>query len=58
MCPQTAGNTRIMKTSPIHMWQFAPLLVAFCLPCPLIAQESNPHPTAETSPTAETVTHP
>jgi hypothetical protein len=46
-----------MKTTPFQMWQFAPLLVAFCLPRPLIAQESNPHPTDATSPTAESVNY-
>jgi hypothetical protein len=39
-----------MKTAPFQMWQFAPLLVAFCLPRPLIAQESNPNPTGAPAP--------
>jgi hypothetical protein len=46
-----------MKTTPIHMWQFALVLVACCLPGPLIAQESNPHPTDATSQTTEAVNY-
>lgn len=38
-----------MKTSPI----FVPFLAAFCVPCLLIAQESNPSPPASTTPTVD-----